>query len=181
MDRIKYFHLQFKADEFGTNASRNVEPKILIAGLRGTHFPYSLSGPYDNTSNQTYDVKDDYYGYNTRWFPYAGHIENVFDAVPRDINFGTLLGQYFPQTYTDTDWYYKTNGAIYWGKYLLDITNVNGKVISGTFKFSITDIYNLDFRNVYRLNNYSLKLGKVIDWDVNGDGFAKCEFILKNI
>jgi hypothetical protein len=21
----------------------------------------------------------------------------------------------------------------------------------------------------------------VIDWDVNGDGFAKCEFILKNI
>lgn len=178
----KVFSTAFDADVFGNNAKRNISNRILIAGLRGTHYPYSLQASVADVPNSMADVYDQYYGYVTRWFPYAGHIDNVFNAVPTyDLNFGTLLGQYFPQTYNATEWQNKTIGGIYWGKYLLDITNVNGKIITGTFKFSITDIYNLDFRNVYRLNTYSLKLGKITDWDVNGDGFAKCEFTLKNI
>jgi hypothetical protein len=178
----KVFSSCFSADVYGNNAKRQQANRLLIAGLRGTDYPWSISGSLGEGVTLDADVKESTFGYNNRWYPTANHIDNIFDVYPYyDLNFGIMLGQYFPQTFDTSLWETKTIQYIYWGKYLLDITNVNGKVITGTFRFSIIDIYNLDFRNVYRFNNYTMKLNRITDWDVNGDGYSKAEFTLKNI
>lgn len=175
----KVISATFNADDNGLNVSRKISNRILIAGIRGTTYPWSISAAIEQNEDENFDVQN---LYNGRWFPYAGHIENVLDPYPTyDLNFGTLLGQFFPNVYSITEWEAKTRYGQDWEKYLLDVTDPNGKIISGTFKMSITDIYKLDFRNIFRLDHYSLKLNKIVQWNVNGNGLCKVEFMLKNL
>lgn len=125
---------------------------------------------------------------------YAGHIANIDDIYPDwDLNWGTPLGTYLsdatspiveplPGAYLDIedeDWgrnnLYRKN----WKRFIESITDPNSRMVSGYFKLSLLDIYNLDFSVPVRVNDFVMKLNKVIDWDMNGTGICKVEFLLK--
>lgn len=197
----KVISAYYFADEQGLNAARKNANRILIAGLRGSNYPISitenyygtgdLNGPVAATSGgngsasyQDYDFRcGQYYA---RLYPYASHIDCHLDFIPNnDINFSSLAGQYFPHqtsgAYDLTKWFTRCIFERFWSKYILENTNHNARIITGSFKISINHIYNLDFQNVYQIKDFRLKLNKIMDWNLNGDGICKVEFSLKNI
>jgi hypothetical protein len=160
------------------NINRKTSNRILIAGLRAlTTASFNL---VSNTTPADNKVTESFY-------PYAGHIDNHFADIPTwDLNFGTPLGTYFDgniltvTTRTDDeDW--DSNGLYkrHWQRYINQITDPNARVVKGVFRLKAIDIYNLDFTAPVRVNDLVLKLNRVIDWDINGDGICDVEFLLK--
>lgn len=180
LDSDKTISVCYAADEEGNELTRPVANRILIAGFRGTNDAWSFSSHRVNGVFEDYDFTTDQGG---RIFPYAAHIDNVFDGLApyHDLNFGALLGQYFTHGYNEDAWNQNCLAGRYWGGYLTAILNKNAKSISGEFKLSINDIYRLNFQNLVKPRgaDFVLKLQKVSDWDINGDGACKCEFLLK--
>lgn len=178
----KVISVTYSADDLGTNVTRKTANRILIAGFRGTDTPWTFAGSVGALTGESFDVT--YGDFAGRFYPYAAHIDNVYDGSPRyDINFGALPGQYFPYVYDPTTWQEKTLVGVNWNRYLSDIISPHSRLVTGRFKLFITDIFKLDFRDLIRPENcdFVLKLSKITDWDVNGSGICTCEFLLKNI
>lgn len=177
IDSDKTISVTYAADEDGTNIKRHKAFRILIAGWRGTDNPWSISSWNVNFgANSVFGDP----AFNSVW-PYAGHIDNVFAAVPYyDINWGPLQGQYFSHEYDQDDWLEHTLIGLYWRRYLDSITDRSARHVTGTFRLKVKDIYELDFRNMVRPENcdFTMKLQKISDWDMNGTGLCKCEFLL---
>jgi hypothetical protein len=183
-DSDKCISVTYSADEEGLDITRKQEIRILIAGYRGTDNPWSFTGitsgqSGDETNPGELDVLS---GLNKgRMYPYAAHLDNVYDGVPQiDLNFSVPKGVYIPYSYNATDWAKNTLEGKYWNKYILDIVNPYSKMVTGTFKLKISDINKLDFQNPVKIRNapYVLKLRKISDWDLNGSGLCKCEFLI---
>jgi hypothetical protein len=66
----------------------------------------------------------------------------------------------------------------YWQRYLDHLTDVKAKTVTGYFKLDLLDIYKLDFSRPVKVGDLTMKLSKVIDWNVNGSGVCKCEFLV---
>lgn len=176
----KTISVTYHADADGANITRKSAFRILIAGFRGTDDDWHFVGSEFSLEQQT-PVK--WTGYvDDRIYPYAAHIDNVYDGIPyHDLNFGTLLGQYFPYSYDDTAWSANTMVGKYWTRHLNQIIGRDSRHVTGTFKLSIKDIYDLDFRNEVRPEgcDFLLRLQRVVDWNLNGDGVCLCEFLAK--
>jgi hypothetical protein len=167
----------FNADDGGINVKRANTNRILLAGIRSTPTNFSLvslSTPGDNSLFLPF-------------YPHASHIDNFTQPFPSyDIGFGTPLGIYFtgstnatPTIITDDNWDNNSIYKKYWRRYIEAVSNTKGKKVSGVFKLSAIDIYNIDFQIPIRVGDYVLKLNKVSGWDANGSGLCKCEFLLK--
>lgn len=166
----------FYSTTYSSGPARAVSNRILIAGMRSLSSAlFNLVSKADSSKNE---LLLDYY-------PYAGHLDNHFSPHPRwDINFSKPLGVYFtgstnilPTVITDDDW--DENGLynLFWSKYIGSIANPDSKIVTGYFKLSMMDIYKLDFQTPIIVQDYKLRLNKIIDWDLNGTGICKCEFL----
>jgi hypothetical protein len=172
----------FFASESGV-ISRKPSFKIAILGLRYT--PTAFISDADPLENVMYN---DYY-------PTATNIDNLWEPFPvYDLNFDTPRGIYYTaggagispptsngQTYNILLPEYKYGNQFnrYWGKYVNDITNPYAKIVKGTFRLSIKDIYDLDFSVPIRVHDWVMRLNKITDWNSNSDGLCTCEFLLK--
>lgn len=171
-------------------AERRYSPRWMFAGLRTTN-----DSPYFNLVTRTPAYQGaQQLGLN--YYPYAGHIANIDDLYPDwDLNWDKPLGVYLDRTTSpelervagtylnidDEDW---ARNCLYnknWRRFIESVTNKNSRLVTGYFKLSILDIYNLDFSIPIRVHDYVMKLNKVIDWNVTGDGICKCEFLLKTV
>jgi hypothetical protein len=176
----KTISVTYSADVDGTNIQRKGAFRILLAGFRGTDDAWSFTS-WEYSTEEENDVV--WPNNIVRIFPYAAHIDNVFDGIPhRDLNFGTLLGQYFPYTYDQELWEGNTLKGKYFSRYLNYILDRNCRYVRGTFKLSVKDIYDIDFRDEIRPSgtDFVLRLQKVLDWDLNGSGLCRCEFLTKS-
>lgn len=178
LDSDKTISVCYSADEDGTNLSRATINRILIAGFRGTDNAWSISSSDVTGSNELFDFQS---GLNGRIFPYAAHIDNIYDGLApyHDLNLGSLPGQYFPYGFHEGTWDQNTIVGKYWSRYLT--VNRYAKHVSGTMKLNASQIYELDFRDEIRPLDcdFVLRLQKVIDWNINGNGLTKCEFLMK--
>jgi hypothetical protein len=172
----------FFANESGV-VSRKAAFKIVILGKR--YGPTAFISDADPGENVMYS---DYY-------PAAGNIDNLWEPFPvHDLNFDTPRGIYYAaggagispttsngQTYNILLPEYKYGNQFnrYWGKYINDITNPYAKIVKGTFRLSIKDIYDLDFSVPIRVHDWVMRLNKITDWNSNSDGLCTCEFLLK--
>lgn len=181
LDSDKTISVCYYSDDEGVTIQRKQANRILIAGFRGTDNAWSITSTNVIGAIEDFDFKGNR---EARFFPYAAHIDNIFDGrYPyHDLNFGALQGQYFSHTFNEDEWNEHTLVGKYWSRHLNEVTNKNSKHVTATIKLSINDVYRLDFRNLVRPENtdFLLKLQKVKDWDINSDGVCKCEFLLKN-
>jgi hypothetical protein len=169
------------------NVERKYSPRILFAGYRGI-----LNFKKFNLLNEISQSGAMHLGLN--WYPTAGHIANIDDLYPDwDLNFGELIGFYFENqggielppggsiNIGDENWGRNNLYNKHWKRFVEATTDKNSRLVTGTFKLSVIDIYELDFSKPIRVADFVLKLNKVTGWDVNGDGLCKCEFLLKTI
>lgn len=163
----------YVADGDGANIKRDPLNKILVAGVRlGTFSMVSENFPADNMMFSTI-------------YPYAGHMDNHFQPRPtHDINFGKPLGVYFtpstsvvPSRLNDSDWDVNCLFNKYWRRYIESISDSHSKIVKGYFKLNVLDIYELDFRERIKVGDLTLKLYKIVDWDINGSGICMVEFL----
>lgn len=173
---------------------RRYSPRLLFAGKRAAIWPLPISGytTFNLITASPGRVGQIQLGIDH--YPYAGHIANIDDLYPDwDLNWDTPLGTYLvdatsPQAepspggylnIDDADWGRNNLYNRNWKLYIQSITDSNSRLVKGYFKLTVIDIYSLDFSIPVRVGDYVLKLNKIIDWNLNGDGICKCEFLLK--
>ena len=106
--------------------------------------------------------------------PITLHVDSVSNMT-FDLSFGmpreVLLGAGYS---------YSSNNLFnqYWYRFMYEITNRNSKIVSGYFRLSPADFYNLRFANNYFFEGQYWKLNKVEDYNPMSDGVYKCEFLL---
>ncbi len=106
------------------------------------------------------------------FYPYAGHLDNVFGPTI-DLNFGYPDEVYYSfSTWTNNNLYNK-----FYSDFIFEITNKNSKVITAQIKLDPYDIFDLDFRRLYLIDGHYLRLNKITDYSVATDGMTQCEFL----
>lgn len=110
-------------------------------------------------------------------YPYSGHLDDPFNSTV-DINFGVVSElMYSAQTiiYTNNNVYNK-----YHKQFLEEITDKDSKIVTAYFYLTPADILILDFRKKYYFDNNYYRLNRVFDYNPEGNGLTKCEFIFLN-
>lgn len=184
-----FFPMHISADEARITVNRTYTPKVLIAGARWNYIEPSNATPMNlcfvSQSTPAYNLVASWY------FGFSAHFDNPFQVTPtHDLNFTTPLGIYFNDYYScvptynittdlnDTDWPTNSLYLKYWDRYISQITNRNTKKLSGRFKLSLSDIYNLDFSKPVIVGGMKLKLISVDNWFLNTDGLCDVEFLI---
>jgi hypothetical protein len=108
-------------------------------------------------------------------YPYAGTVDSPTDPID-DINWYNMQEGDFvywdAARWTNSNLYNK-----YWSNFINEISDPSSKVITVSVNLSPADIFNLDFRKIYVIDNNWLRLQKVIDYDPISDGLTTCEFL----
>ncbi len=107
-------------------------------------------------------------------------------APENSLNFGDdVKSNYYDKSFDGAVALQTTNATLYnkyYSKYLEEITSKASRLITGYFKLTALDIYNLDFSKLYLFNgtdgNYHYcRLYAVLDYDPFGDATTKVQFI----
>lgn len=165
----------------------NSQPRILIwGGLR----PYTAQrgGAKINLSNAAFPNQ---YGWEMlsasssavasasasifNQYPYAGTVDSPHDPI-RDLNWYNMEAGDFVY-YDYARWTNENLYNRYWSNFINEISDPTSKVVVANILLTPSDIYALDFRKIYVIDGHWLRLQKIIDYDTNGDGWTKCEFL----
>jgi hypothetical protein len=108
-------------------------------------------------------------------YPYAGTVDSPTDPID-DINWYNMQEGDFvywdAARWTNANLYNK-----YWSNFINEISDPASKVITVSVNLSPADIFDLDFRKIYVIDNNWLRLQRVIDYDPISDGLTTCEFL----
>ncbi len=160
----------YYADDDGSNIKRQSANRLFLISIKGT----STKWTFTSEGTPAEDILDVRMGAaSTRFYPWAGHTDefNSYSIMfgPPLKNYSTIPNPTKRGLYTQ-----------YWKRYVDEVNNINSKIVECILKLNTYDIYNIDFTKLYRVGDYVMKLNKVTDWNVNGDGTCKVEFLLKN-
>jgi len=137
-----------------------------VSGLSGTGVVYTFEGLLPTDSGL------ELFAFNLkryRAYPYLGHFDNPFE--PRyDLNFGQTVGLYYPETSVTNDNLF----SVYWENYMIEISDKNSRIISGSFYLTPDDIATFKFNNKVFINNQYYKVNKI---NYNPDGLSQVELI----
>lgn len=106
-------------------------------------------------------------------YPYAGHYDDP-DAPANDIHFGVPRELFFTLL---TGAINVTQFNVYWSAYMAEITDKDSKLLTGHFKLTNSDIYNLDFAKLVYLNRTYWRKNKIIDWNASEPDLCKVELL----
>jgi hypothetical protein len=182
--------MHFNSDSTLDKIQRTYSPKILIAGKRwsglnlaGNALPMDIN--FISVVSPSQSLKKSWY------YSSAMHLDNPFQVTPtHDLNFYTPLAVYFAEYVSciklfnnttdlnNTNWPNNSLYLKYWSRYLNQITSIYSKKVSGRFKLSLSDVYNLDFSKPVIVGNLKLKLITISDWYINSDGLCNVEFLI---
>lgn len=157
----------------GIKVSNLSTQRIFIRSLRGTDTYLKIGGGTPtNPSSLTPQVTPEYPTTLWQYFPYVGHLDNTY-GPKYDINFYYPLALYYNNdSYTDNNLY-----NTYYKQFLEEITDRDSKLLRGQFYLTAYDINSLDFRNIFLINGYLMRLMKINNYDLNGNGLTECEFL----
>lgn len=113
-----------------------------------------------------------YNGSTITTYPYAGHL-NTPVSPSKDISFGVPKEVYFKTTlYTNNNLY-----NTYYKQFLEEITDKDSKMVTAYMYLNPVDIYKLDFRNTFYIDQHALRLNSISDYNPLANDVCKCEFI----
>jgi hypothetical protein len=111
-------------------------------------------------------------GSNTTYL-YAGHFDDP-DAPNADLNFGATKELFFTLAAGNL-----SNNLFntYYSPYLAEITDKDSRLLSGSFKLTQLDIFNLDFAKFIYIDGGLYRLSKVIDYTAENNEVTKVELL----
>ncbi len=108
-------------------------------------------------------------------YPYAGHVDDP-QTPSVDILFDAPRLRYWimtdPSIYTDQNLF-----NVYYQKFLDEITDKDSKIVTAYFHLTPLDIYNLDFRNHFFIDNTYYRLNKIFEYNPLSTETTKVELI----
>jgi hypothetical protein len=108
-------------------------------------------------------------------YPFTGHTDKPQEPT-LDLLFDKPKQVYWvfdaPLTYTDNNLYNK-----YWSKYIAEITDKDSKIVVMYLNITVSDIFNLDFRKLYFIDNSYYRLNKIENYNPINAQVTKCEFL----
>jgi hypothetical protein len=107
-------------------------------------------------------------------YPYVGHVDSI-DAPSFDLNFG--LPNYVFWNLSPSIGYTTNNLYVYHEKFIKEILNTNGKMLTAYFNLTPTDINQLDFGDLINIHGVVYRLQKVENYTSNNSKSTKCELI----
>lgn len=108
-------------------------------------------------------------------YPYAGTVDCPQDPV-YDLNWYNMeVGDFV--YWDNARWTNENLYNKYWSNFINEVSDPASKVIVANLRLTPKDIYNLDFRKIYVIDNNYLRLQKIYDYDPVVDGLTKCEFL----
>ena len=131
-----------------TMTPKRVKPRILFyTGLKTGQFQLKLS-PNDPTVN-TYTT-----------YPYCGMWDDPYDA-----EFDLAWGK--PQKIFWNSATFPNNNLVqlWWSSTITELSDVNAKLIEGSFHLTPQDIQDFDFRDIILINNAYYRVNKIIDYN----------------
>ena len=104
---------------------------------------------------------------------YAGHLDDP-DAPTQDINFGAPQQLYFTLATGDL-----SNNLFntYYSTYLAEITDKDSRLLTGYFKLTDQDIFDLDFGRYVHIDGGLYRLSKVVDFTPEANDLTKVELL----
>jgi hypothetical protein len=104
---------------------------------------------------------------------YAGHLDDP-DAPTQDINFGAPQQLYFTLATGDL-----SNNLFntYYSTYLAEITDKDSRLLTGYFKLTDQDIFDLDFGRYVHIDGGLYRLNKVIDFTPEANDLTKVDLL----
>jgi hypothetical protein len=111
-------------------------------------------------------------GSNTVYL-YAGHFDDP-DAPNADLNFGATKELYFDLVAGNLS---NNLFNVYYSPYLSEVTDKDSRLLSGNFKLTQLDIFNLDFAKFIYIDGGLYRLSKVIDYTAETNDVTKVELL----
>lgn len=110
-------------------------------------------------------------------YPYIGHLDDPYNPLIGDLNFGIPLKVYF-----NSGTYINKNIFTYLhAQFLEEITSKDSKMFTGYFRLTPLDIYILNFRNFVFVKDAYYIINKIIDYDYLNNETTKVELLkIKN-
>lgn len=131
-----------------TMKPKKVKPRILFyTGLKSGAFTLKVS-PNTTTPNV----------YTT--YPYCGMWDEPYNAE-YDLGFGKPQKIYWNSPVFPN----KTLVQMWWSSTLVELSDVNAKLIEGSFYLTPRDIQDFDFRDIILINNAYYRVNKIIDYN----------------
>jgi hypothetical protein len=106
-------------------------------------------------------------------YGYGGHYDDP-DAPANDIQFGVPKELFFTLQAGAIN-VHQFN--VYWSAYMAEITDKDSKLLTGGFKLTNKDIWELDFGRLIYLDGSYWRLNKITDWNTEGMDITKCELL----
>lgn len=105
-------------------------------------------------------------------YPYLGHFDNPFEPN-YDINFGQVVGYYYPDYSSTNDTLYED----YWRSYFEEITDKNSRIITANFYLTATDMADLRFNDNIFINGQYYKINKISNYDPSKNELTQVELL----
>lgn len=109
------------------------------------------------------------------FYPYAGTVDSPVDPV-YDINWYNMQEGDFVY-WDNARWTNENLYNKYWSNFINEVSDPASKVITANVHLTPKDIFNLDFRKIYVIDNNYLRLQKIYDYNTVNTGLTKCEFL----
>lgn len=106
-------------------------------------------------------------------YVYAGHFDDP-DAPSNDLNFGVPQELFFELGSGSIN---VNQFNVYWSSYLAEITDKDSRLVSGMFKLSYKDIYQLDFSKLIWLDGNLYRINKIEDFNASEPDVCKVELL----
>lgn len=173
----KKIELMFQPTQMRSYGS---DKRFVLSYCPGDKIGYRILYYSGCTSNLNLVLTTDYFSVNQiatgqqNKLPITLHVDSI-NSMSFDLSFGmpreVLLGAGYS---------YSSNNLFnqYWYRFMYEITNKNSKIVSGYFRLTPADFYNIRFANNYFFEGQYWKLNKVEDYNPMSDGVYKCEFLL---
>ncbi len=109
---------------------------------------------------------------NTKYL-YCGHFDDP-DAPNSDISFGAPKQLYFDLTTGNL-----TNNLfnVYYSPYMAEVTDKDSRLLSGMFKLSDMDMFNLDFSKFIFIDGGLYRISKISDYSPEANDLTKVELL----
>jgi hypothetical protein len=107
------------------------------------------------------------------YYPYAGHFDDP-DAPNADINFGAPREVFFALVAGNLG---NNLFNTYYSPYLSEITHKDSRVMTGMFRLTPQDIYDLDFRKFIWIDGSLFRIAKVQDYNTGGQDLTRVELL----
>ena len=160
-------NLQIKTSESGVSEITPKKGKAFIVQIKKGNVGTMQTGDWIHIDE--FDVV-----HNETEYPYVGHLDDI-DSPTFDLMFN-LPSYVFYSLPVGVN--YTTNNLYdYHEKYLKEIVDKNGKMLTCSIRLNADIINNLDFANLINIDGVVYRLQKISNYDANKNTSTMCEFI----